>query len=207
MSTQIEELTTQIVGLTKLMAEAAAQGDTPTMLQLAEEVGKARDAITSAEKEHQRKLAAENASLIMELELKARTEFDKAFVKLAGIIQRLGEFGHKVEIVSYAVDMTVEPPIPAFRIGPKGAQKKSTGTGSGGSKSSKVVVLADGTQMGTRDFVEAYATDEDKASKTWPSWPTSMAEKIAKRVGATIQKKDEELVTVPEPTPTEEPQS
>ena len=184
-----KELNSRLVKLIGLAADAAKAGDMDAMLDSAGEIATLKKQIEGVQKAAKAKLLTENQAEISKLLLKITTKFDQAYATLKDDIKQLGTLGHDVEIVRFTVDVADEAHTGNANrscvAGPKTKARTSTGT-SGGSKSTRTVTLSDGTSMKTREFVDMYATDEERSSKTFESWPTAMAEKIAKRVGATI---------------------
>lgn len=184
----MRDLEKRLIKLIGLANDAVKAGDTGAILDSAGEIAALKVQITSIQKAEKAAKLAVNETAISKLLLGITAKFDKVYETLVDDIAKLNELGNDVEIVKYIVDCAEEKSTNnRSRICQAGTKSKArTSTGTGGSKSKRTVTLADGTTMDTRAFVDMYASDEEKSTKTFESWPTALTEKIAKRVGATV---------------------
>lgn len=181
-------------------SEAAAKAlDVDLLKKYANEAASIKKMIENLAKAEMDKLSEANKSLIDSLIETLRQELRTFALSKQTIYDKLGALGRKVEQVRLEADLT-EGGLVTFYAGPKKAVKAAKTDmnsilgvkvdGEKKSKSAKQVRLTDGTVLSTSDFVEQFATPEEKAGKTWAGgWKTALAPKIAKRVGATIEEK------------------
>ena len=177
----MKELESRLAKLVVMANDAVQSGDTTALLESAGEIASLKKQIESVQRAEKSRKLEQHQVEITKLLTTISARFDKAFTGSADDIKRLTEIGNEVDIVSYTVDVAANEK--SFRAGPKG-KTRVAGTGAG--KSKRKVVLSDGREMDTKSFVLEFATEEEKLTKTFETWPTALAEKIAKREGATI---------------------